>query len=195
MKLKLSTLLLVGIIVMTAIWWFSREGKFRFNTTNSAVIKEMRDLERLETASFTIEKIIEAGTQENAFREFLFGDKILLIAHGEVIAGIDFSKLRDNDIKLNGDTVTITLPKPEIFTVRLDNDQTRVYDRQQGFLSRGDKALESEARRAAEQEILKAACRANILQDAGTNARKQLTSLLNALGFSTVILNIPDGTC
>lgn len=109
-------------------------------TTNSeTVIKQVQNLNRLETSSYTIEKVIDAGTSGGKFEQFLFGDRILLIAHGTVIAGIDMNKLKEEDLTVNEKTVSITLPAPEILNATLDSDQTRVYDRQTGLLSKGDK--------------------------------------------------------
>ena len=156
----------------------------------------MRDMQRLETASFTVEKIIDGGTTEsNVLQQFLFGDKILLIARGQVIAGFDLSQISDKDIEVTGKNLRITLPEPQILVTTLDNTQTRVYDRQKGILSPGNKDLEPEARQAAEASIKDAACKGGILKQAADNGRKQLTALFSALGFSTVTIEIPDGAC
>ncbi|MCJ7740242.1 DUF4230 domain-containing protein [Candidatus Microgenomates bacterium] len=156
----------------------------------------MRNLQRLETASFTIEKIIDGGTpEENVFQQFLFGDRILLIAHGQVIAGFDLSQISEKDIEVSGSNLKITLPKPQILITSLDNTQTRVYDRQRGILISGNKDLESEARLAAETSIKDAACKGDILKQAQDNGRKQLTAILTALGFSTITIEIPDSSC
>jgi hypothetical protein len=61
-----------------------------------------------------------------------------------------------------------------------------VYDRQRGLLTKGDPDLESEVRRAAEQEILRAACEGGILAQATDNAQRQLTILMSSLGFEEV---------
>ncbi|MDO8741570.1 MAG: DUF4230 domain-containing protein [Candidatus Roizmanbacteria bacterium] len=188
----------VFIIVLLFIWFsvIKKYSETYINTNSAAVIKEMRDMQRLETASFTIEKIIDGGTTgSNVFAQFLFGDKILLIAHGQVIAGFDLSQISDKDIVITGKNLKITLPKPQILVTTLDNTQTRVYDRQKGILSQGNKDLESEARQAAETSIKDAACKGDILKQAADNGRKQLTTLFSALGFLTVTIEIPNGSC
>lgn len=154
----------------------------------------MRSLNRLETASFTIEKIIDAGTQGNVFQQFLFGDKILLIAHGEVIAGFDLSEISEKDVVINNSTLNLLMPRPKILITSIDNTQTRVYDRKRGLLNREEKNLESEARLAAEKSIRDAACKAGILDQAAQNARKQLTAMFT-FSFRTVVITIPQGTC
>lgn len=160
-----------------------------------SVITQLRSLNRFETSSYTIEKIIEAGEEGNRFQQILFGDRILLVANGEVIAGFDLSKLSENDISIDGSTVRMSLPPPQILVTRLDNEKTRVYDRQQGFLTQGNKDLESTARAEAERSIRIAACEGGILESAGSNARTQLTALIKALEYTTVVIDIPRGNC
>lgn len=198
---KVSALLIAAsifIVVLMITWFFvfKNNSKLFINTDGTAVVKEMRDLQRLETASFTVEKIIDAGTTENnVFSQFLFGDKILLIANGQVIAGFDLSQFSEKDMKIDDKNLKLILPKPQILVTALDNTQTRVYDRKQGILNSGNKDLESQARKAAEKSITDAACKGGILKQASDNARKQLMGLFSALGFVNVQIEIPEGSC
>jgi hypothetical protein len=199
---KILISFLIGIILAAGFFawlsWFrgAKKPSTYVNLDRAAVIKEMRELQRLETASFTIEKIIDAGSnQGNKLKEILFGDKLLLVAQGEVIAGFDLSQMNENDINVEEGKFSITLPKPQILFTKLNNNQTRVYDRKTGILSKGEKDLESEAREQAELSIRAAACEANILTQASDNARKQLTALFNTLGYKEVTIVIPSAEC
>ncbi len=197
---KVTYFLIVAsvFVVLLLVGWFlvfKGGSGIKLNTDRAAVIREMRALQRLETASFTIEKIIDGGTSGNVFQQFLFGDKILLIAHGQVIAGFDLSQISESDIEVEDTTIRVTLPKPQVLVTTLDNTQTKVYDRTRGILSPGDKDLESKAREAAENSIKKAACDGGILKQASDNARKQLTAFLSALGFTQISIDIPEGSC
>jgi hypothetical protein len=196
-KTKIILGLVLAILVIAGVYFFKQTltPSFEVNMSKQTVIKEMRELERLETASFTIEKVIDAGTSGGRIQELLYGDRILLIAHGEVIAGVDLSKLEEKDISIENGTIGLNLPPPQILVTRLDNEETRVYDRRQGILSRGNDNLESEARREAENAIKEAACTGGILNEAAKNARSQLTALFKTLGFTTVVINILPGTC
>lgn len=162
-----------------------------------AVVREIRSLNRLETTTAIIDKVIEAGQEGNALYNLLLGDRIILIAAGEVIAGVDLSKLRDEDIILSpdGSTATITLPPAEVLVSRLDNEQTQVYDRERGILTKGNVDLESEARRVAEQEIVRAACERGLLTRAAEDGRTRMTGLIEALGFEQVTVNTSAGVC
>ena len=150
------------------------------------LIHEVQSLARLETIQYSVEKIITAETRQGPFG-FLFGDRLLLVAHGSVIAGVDLAVITESDISIDEmGVVTLRLPPAEIFIAALDNEKTYVYDREVGFLRRGDVELESVARLAAEKEILEAALSDGILEQAQVNAEAYLYRLLGSLGFSNV---------
>jgi hypothetical protein len=189
-----TVIFVLGLVFIYNFFKPKVNSPYDFNVSGTAVVKELRALKRLETSSFTIEKVIDAGTNSNQLKEF-FGDRLLLIAQGEVIAGFNLEKLSEKDIKVDKGTLTLNLPKPEILISRLDSEKTRVYDRKQGLLTQGDKDLESEARAQAEQLIRAAACSERILDEASNNARSQLAALFKTLGFTTIIINIPETSC
>jgi len=194
----ITTLIVIGVLligIISIFKWVSPKSSYVFNANSRTVIKQIKSLNRLETAQFTIEKVIDAGSNGNIFQQFLFGDKLLLIAQGDVIAGVDMTKMKDNDIQIDNTAIRLTLPPPEILIATLNNDQTKVYDRRTGLLTKGDKDLESKARDQATKIIRQAACDGHILDTASANARNQLTALLKSLGFETVIITIPQAGC
>lgn len=150
------------------------------------IIHEVRSLARLETIQYSVEKIITAESGQGAF-SFLVGDKILFVAHGTVIAGVDLQKLQPEDMSVVDGVLHIHLPQAEIFVATLDNDQSYIYLRQQGIFSRGNIDLETTARRAAEAEIESAALEDGILAQAQTNAENFLYRFFLQLGFPEVI--------
>ena len=109
-----------------------------------------------------------------------------MIAHGEVTAGIDLSLLQPGDVTVKDDSVTIRLPGPVVLSTRIDNERTKVYSRDTGLLVMADPNLETEVRKAAEEQIGQAAVADGILDKAKTNAVASLTALLYGLGFRTV---------
>ncbi len=188
-RILVKTILLVVLLLLLAVgvwYFFNTSTTFRFGTDRAAVITQMKTLSRLETASFSIDKIIEAGTDYSKLKQLLFGDKLLLIAHGEVIAGYDLSTMKPADFAGTGSSITIKLPTPQIFSVTLDNSQTRVFDRNQGLLTKGNISLEAEARQQAEQSIRTAACEGHILNTAEKNGKIQLETIFKAAGFTSV---------
>jgi len=150
------------------------------------IVHEVRALARLETMQYTVEKVITAETGQGPFG-FLFGDRLLLVAHGTVIAGVDLDRVGADDVRVDGQgRVSLALPPAEIFLTALDNEKSYVYDREVGLLRKGDVQLESAARLAAEREMEQAALDDGILEQAQLNAETYLYRLLRALGFSDV---------
>lgn len=150
------------------------------------IVHEVRSLARLETIKFSLEKIITAETRQGFF-EWLVGDRLIFVAHGEVIAGIDLDKLDPENLTVRGNVLYVDLPDPEIFVVALDNEQSYIYDRETGLFTHGEVNLETEARRAAETEIEKSALEEGILELAARNAESFLDRLFRDLGYPEVI--------
>ena len=99
------------------------------------IIQEVQSLARLETIQYSVEKVITAETRQGPFG-FLFGDRLLLVAHGSVIVGVDLAEITERDISIDEmGAVTLRLPPAEIFIAALDNEQTYVYDREVGFFA------------------------------------------------------------
>jgi len=152
-------------------------------------INEIRALARLETIQYSVEKVITGEMGGGTFDTF-FGDKILFVGHGTVIAGIDMEKLQPEHMRFENGVLYINLPPAEIFIATLDNDKSYVYDRQTGILTKPDPNLETLVRQKAEEEILKAALEDGILEQAQTNAEAYLFKFFAALGFpNTIFLN------
>ena len=151
-------------------------------------INEIRALARLETIQYSIEKVITAEVGQGTFG-FAFGDKLIFVAHGTVIAGIDMEKLQPGDMRLENGVLYVRLPPTEIFIATLDNEKSYVYDRETGLLTKGSVDLETLARQSAEDEIRKAALEDGILVQGETNAEVFLIKFFTALGYQSVIFD------
>lgn len=149
------------------------------------VIEQVRALSKLETVHYEMQKVV-SGASTGPLPEFLTSDKILLVAQGEVVAGIDLGKLKSGDITEEGDRVTVRLPEPEILYSKIDNDKTYVYDRQTGIFSKPDPNLETQLRQAAEEEIVQAAIEDGIISKARTNAEQVIRTLITGLGYEEI---------
>ncbi|MDP3451287.1 MAG: DUF4230 domain-containing protein, partial [Anaerolineaceae bacterium] len=137
------------------------------------IIHEVRGLARLETIQYSVEKIITAEIGGGIF-EFLNKDRLLLVAHGTVIAGVDLEKLTPDDLWLTNSVLNVRLPAAEIFIASLDNEKSYIFDRETSILRQSDQNLETLARQSAEQEIRKSAIEDGILEIAQRNAESYL---------------------
>ena len=163
-----------------------RGGQMHIGIDQPTVVRQVRSLERVETVSYSMDKILTGERENPILPQFLAGDRLLLIAHGEVIAGVDLSKLQPSDVQVRGGAVSVHLPAAEIFTTSLDNSKTRVYSRDTGIFSTPDPNLETEVRAEAETQLRAAAMDDGILKTAQSNAAQTVNRMLSGLGFTTV---------
>jgi hypothetical protein len=155
----------------------------------ATIVREIRDLSRLETASFEFEKVITAETKQDVLWGAL-GESMVFVAHGKVFAGVDFAKMAEADLQVYDPvTVYVHLPEAEIFAdiPMLDNERSYVADRDTGILTRADPTLETQVRQEAEKAIREAADESEILDRANNNAREYMISFLRGLGFENII--------
>jgi Protein of unknown function (DUF4230) len=163
-----------------------RGGTTVINVNQPTVVRQIQQLQRLETVSYTMDKII-SGERDNAYLpKFLAGDRLLLVVHGDVIAGVDLGRVQPGDVSVRGRTISLRIPAAEIFTTRIDNARTRVYSRDTGLFSTPDPNLESEVREEAERQLQQAALQDGVLKTADQNARTTLSRMLTGLGFEQV---------
>jgi hypothetical protein len=163
-----------------------RGGQFHMTVDQPTVVRQVRVLQRIETVSYTMDKIISGQRENPVLPQFLAGDRLLLLVHGEVIAGVDLEKLQPGDVVVHGRSVSIHLPQAEIFTTTLDNAKTRVYSRDTGLFSSPDPNLESEVREEAVRQLYDSASQDGIFKTAEANAGQTIRSMLTSLGFENI---------
>jgi hypothetical protein len=136
-----------------------------YNT--AAILRQVQTLSQLVTVKYVIEKV-------------------LMVAHGVVKAGIDLSQLQAGDLSFDGNKITIHMPEPAITDVYLEEKKTQVIERTTGLLRQFDKDLEQNARIQAVDDIRRAARYGGIIDDARQRGRQQLVQLFQQLGFEKV---------
>jgi len=166
--------------------WSVLSGRNTRISGESSVIERIQRLHRLETVVYNMDKIVTGEKGNPILPDFIAGDRLLMIVHGQVVAGIDFTRLKAGDIKIQGHDVHVHLPAPQVLITRLDNARTKVYSRSTGIMAPVDPNLESEVRQQAEGELLQEAVLGGIMNNARENARTTVTSLLLGLGFEKV---------
>jgi uncharacterized protein DUF4230 len=174
--------------VLSGMWSAVTGRTLSIDVSQPAVVNRIQKLQRLETVVFTMDKIVTGAKENRLFPDFLAGDRLLMLVHGEVVAGIDFSNLKPGDVRVDGRTIHLRLPAPEVFRTRLDSEKTRVYSRQTGLLVPSDPDLETQVRQEAERQLQAAALADGILATAQKNAASTISSLLQGLGFEKIEL-------
>lgn len=159
------------------------------------VITQVRELSRLEGVSYHVERVVDLKDEQRAmFGLVSASDAILLVASGEVVAGVDLALLEPGDVSVarDGRSIRVRLPPAEVFSARLDNARTYVHTRKTDLLAQRNELLESRAREAAERTLRAAAEEAGILQRARDSVARTVTSLVRSLGYAEVTVDFRE---
>jgi len=187
----LLTFTVLVLMVRASQGWAGTVSSWLQRTTHTdlsqpTVVDRIQKLQRLETVVYTMEKIVTGEKESTILPNFLAGDRMLLLVHGECIAGIDFQMLKPADVQVTGKKIRVHVPQAQLLVTRLDSSKTRVYSRQTGLLVPTDPNLESQVREEAERDLRRSALADGILQKAQENARSTLMSLMQSMGFQEV---------
>jgi hypothetical protein len=156
-------------------------------TTGPVVVEGIKELDQLATVRWTESVPVTRETGGDILDRLFSGEKVIVIATGKVEAGVDLGDIDKDQVSVNGDSVTIDLPEPEILSASLDEERTRVYDRDFSPLNfRPDDDLVEEARLQAVEKITDAARENEILDTAEHNAEESVRAFVTTLGFEEV---------
>ena len=154
------------------------------------VVEKVQQLNRLETVVYSLDTVVEGNESNPMLPDVLAGDKLLMIVHGQTIAGIDMSKLQADSVQITegsgGRTIRLSLPPSQVFLTTIDVNKTRVYARDTGLLVKADPNLETQVLKNAQAQLQQAALSDGILDAANKNARATVTAMLGGLGFEHV---------
>ena len=157
------------------------------------VLVAVRDLARLESASFHMERVIDLSDKQSKLWGMLnTEDAILLVAVAEVTGGVDLQKLAAADVVVDpvARSARINLPAPEVLHAALDNDKTYVHSRKTGTLAERRDNLETRARQEAERTLVESARQAGLLKRSGDNAKRTVEALVHSLGYDRVEVTV-----
>jgi hypothetical protein len=156
-----------------------------------AVVAQIRQLNQLATVRYTVQKVVALREPKYPVGE----ESILLILQARVEAGVDLANLTQNQVDVDGDTVTVRLPPAQILNASIDEKQTRVWDRSKTWWTPWvpySKELEGRAREQGLEAARQAALEMGILRQAWQNAESSIRGLLVLAGVKNVRV-VPAG--
>jgi hypothetical protein len=160
-------------------------------TPPSADVYEIRDIGILSTTEYTIGKIVQLEDLPEGWEKYYkYGDrKILISCKAKVKAGVDLSTLKEGDITVSGNTITIELPPAEITSFTMDPKQVKTeMESITGFRDGFTQSDKNNYMRQGEKSIKDDLKQTNLLKDAEDNARVFLEDFYKQLGFEKVIV-------
>jgi len=153
----------------------------------------LQQMNRLATVEYVFSKIIEARDELTWYK---IGDrKILISVKATVKAGIDLSGLTVDDLAANGKSIEVSLPEPSIFQINIKPEDIRIPYQETGFFRDKFEATEvNSILKVGEQQILEAAQKTDIIQQATTSAQRQVEILLRQLGYEQITIRTKSKT-
>lgn len=188
------------ILVCSTIlfFWYKRykskkEESIFIDLTKTTIVTQLEALNKLETASMTMQKtivwtqwlkdFIPNSNRDNIVQNFLFEDRIEMIATAKVTAWFDLSKIHTWSIIVNEDkSVIIILPKAEILSYSL-SPETKPFLRKRWLLNPWDIQMETEVRNQALEKMKQESIEKWILTHAEENATPALKNIVWTFGI------------
>ncbi len=181
--MKLFFRLLPWLILVVAGYLFISK-KFSINTSveskHQLLVDKIEAIGKLELVRYQISDVLEHKNKT----DFLPEASVLLIVKAEAVGCIDLTKITREDIDIEADTAVVNLPQPEICYVKIDHNNSRVYDTKMAFFREAD--LVDEAYKAAERQITAEVKKSTILTQTKTNATTVLKPIIEGLGYKNV---------
>jgi len=186
----IAWLLVFGVGLLLGLFvphWAGVGGTTRVYSS-AALLQQVKTLSELVTVQYVIERtVVVEVPPDGVLRQMFAGEnRLLMLAHGIVKAGLDLSQVQAGDLQVSKKKVVLKLPPAQITDAYLDEKQTRIIERSTGFLREFDKDLEQTTRQSAVDDLRRAARAGGILRDADQRARTQLKTLFQQLGFEEV---------
>ena len=162
----------------------------RHERIDPAVLTALHDADELRAATAELQVVIEVEDDTRFLPDVLSGQQTTFLAAGAVDAVVD---LGEADVRRAADgAVVVTLPVPVIDRVALDNERSRVLDRDRGLFDRvGDVFSDNPDDDAdlyalAEGELRRAAGETGLLAQAEDSATATVEQLLAGAGIDDV---------
>ena len=149
-------------------------------------VHEVRNIGELSTTEYTVGKIVKLD--DTAEEWYKFGDRKLLIhCKAKIKAGVNLSKLKDDDIKVSGTSIEITLPPAQVTLFSMDPNLMRtemesVTGLRSNFTQKEKNAFLIQGEESIKKDILET----GILKDANNNAEAFLIDFYSQMGFEKV---------
>jgi hypothetical protein len=146
-----------------------------------AVLESIRQLSQLTTVERNYSRTITTERQLPDVLQLLYSDRLVYFAVTSIQAGIDIAQIGEDDIIINGSTLTIILPPPTLTNCFIDESASRVISRDTGVFASPAPNIESEARIGALFYFRDLAVDEGILAEASTQAEITLEALFTSV--------------
>lgn len=186
---RVSLTLLFALVITGFLIFLFFYIKHEFNTTRTQVsddvmVSKIITMGKLELVKYAMKDVVE----KKELHTILPDSRVLFVAVGEVTACIDLTRVKRDDISQGKDTVSVTLPRPEICYVKLDHQKSKVYDVSGVWFADKSKQMVEDVYKVAEAKMLATAKEMDITGKARDNAGKIFKPFLENVSGKKVVI-------
>ncbi len=154
--------------------------------TATGVVEKIQSIAEINTVEMYFNEIIDYKNAKmfNQY-EIPFTEKsFIFTVKAKVKAGVDLSALRKEEVKIQGKSITITLPKPQITSKEILS--YKAYDEKDGFFNEVTNEDTLKALDEFTKSLDQQAKENGIVEQAIMRTQNTLESLLKSMGFEMV---------
>ncbi len=118
------------------------------------------------------------------------GKKLVMVARGNIIAGIDVAGIGAENITIKGDSVWVSLPAPKILDIITNPSDFEIFAEDGTWSNEAVQAVKQKARTKMEKE----AHRQGLLTQAGDKAASMMETFLRASGYKYARVEINEAS-
>lgn len=155
-------------------------------------ILALKEMSELATVEYTVTKMVKANDNKTWYT---IGDrKILMQCEAHLKAGIDLSELKEEDIRISGKKIELTLPAAKLISLNIPPDSIKEAYQHVGALRQNFSAAEkNEMLRQAETQIRESVDSLGILRTAESNASLFISKFLRQFGYEEINIRFGKG--
>ena len=182
-------LLLLGVLVLKKLNWLPSWNIFSSKEVTidetPILIKEIRSLGEIITATFYDEVVVDSTIKHYFPQLPITDDRLVIIAKGKVLAGSDLTLLTDNSVTVVKDTVWLQLPPIKIIDVIINPAGYETFEEK----GKWNAEAVTEVKLKAKRKITTEAFNKDIIETARIKVKSVLEEFLHAAGFKVVLIS------
>ncbi len=176
--------------IVQGITYVLNPGEPVYELSATIVLERIQEMSQLTTTRYNYSSIVTSEREMPDILKGLYGEQMVMVAVGHIVAGIDLSQLTEQSVIVQEGRVTIQLPSPVLQDCFLNESQSYVVSQDTGLFAAPSPNLDTESRRYAIAQFRDMSLEEGILDQAQTQAISAIEGLLLLILPEETELNI-----
>ena len=186
--IAIAAVIAIGMFLFNAVFSVIKDAAPKVEVTETTtivetpnIIKSIRNIGQWEFLTINDEEVVER-THKNLI---LSDDYLVRIYYGTMRLGIDFQEIKEKAVKVDGDSISLTLPPVKLLDDDfIDEALTKTFYESGTWDNASHKSMYNEAR----ENMMKYGMSRENLQHTRELAEAQMRQLLQGLGFKRITI-------